>query len=173
MALDTTVGGASADSYGTLAAFQAWVTAQGLTALNGDDDAQNADMRRAAVFLDQEYIFVGYKVTSTQARAWPRYVNVLDPDGFSIPSDSIPNPIILAQFEIAHVINQGNDLLAFTAGAAVKKEKKKLGPLEKEIEYDFSSSAEPRIRAVEGLLRGYVTSGQPGESFSIGRVSRG
>ncbi|GAA6162575.1 hypothetical protein NBRC116590_02790 [Pelagimonas sp. KU-00592-HH] len=172
MTLDTTVGGASSDSYASVAGFKTYSSSMGWTVTGADADLE-PHMRRAAVFLDREYQFLGTKKTSSQARAWPRTVNETDPDGFSIPSDSIPLPIIYAQYELAYLIYEGHDLLEFKSGAEIKREKKKVGPIEKETEYAAGSGSEPRVRAVEGLLRGYIVGGQPGESVRTARLARG
>lgn len=172
MALDTTIGGAAADSYGEHADFATYAANMGWS-LAGDTTSQEANLRRATMFLDREYVWLGYKAAQTQALAWPRVVSELDPDGYTIPSDAIPQPIINAQFELAYLENQGNDLLAFLSGAEVKREKVKAGPVESETEYATGSAAEARIRSVEGLLRGYVNAAQPGADTATVRLARG
>lgn len=166
MALNNTLGSASADSYGDEAGFTAYATSMGWTLL-GDADFQEANMRRAAAYLDREYVFVGWRVTNTQEMSWPRYSDVLGPDGFAIPYDEIPGVIIKAQYEVAYLFNQGEDPLAFVAGPSIKKETKKLDVLEKTVEYENGSDTQPRIIAIEGLLRGYITSTETGKSSGM------
>lgn len=172
MALITTIGAADADSYGTLAGLIAYATSMGWT-LAGDEDSQNADMRRAAAYLDRESDYVGQRVNETQALGWPRYCSMTDVDGFAIPYDEIPTPIIKAQYEVAYLFNQGNDLLAFTSGAAIKRETKKLDVLEKTTEYETASDTQPRVLAIEGLLRGYITNASQGQTSGMIRRDRG
>ncbi len=172
MTLDTTIGGAYSGSYADLAAFQAYATSMVWT-LTGDENEQEANLRRAAMFLDREFKWLGRKAAQTQARAWPRVVSDLDPDGFPIASDAIPQPVIVAQFELAYLENQGNDLLAFTSGAEIKREKVKGGPVEVDTEYATGSGSEARIRAIEGLLRGYIDGPAPGAQSATIRLARG
>ena len=131
MALDTTVGGASSDSYGTLAAFKSYAH------------------------------FKGSKTTSTQALQWPRYVSGYV-EGFAVPSDSIPQPIINAQFEAAWEILGGVDVFASIDGGAVKRKKEKVDVIEEETEYSTPQAA-PFYPAVRGLIEPYIdgTRGMP------------
>jgi len=166
MALDTTIGGTAADSYGELAALDTYATSMGWT-LTGIDAVKEANMRRATAFLDRQYEWVGYRVDTDQALAWPRSDGGYDSDGWAIPFEAIPQKIINAQFELAYLENTGVDLLAYSAGAAIKREKVKAGPVEAETEYVVGDEAESRIIAIEGLLRDYITTGQQGETSGM------
>lgn len=161
MALDTTVGGASADSYASVADWQAYATSMGWT-LSGDTDTFEANLRRATAYLDRIYRWVGRRADDDQALAWPRIVWDTDEDGYAIPSDEIPAGIVNATYELAYLENQGNDLLSYTDGAAIKRRKVKAGPVESETEYLAGSSVESRVVAIEGLIRPYLSGGQVG-----------
>lgn len=154
MALDTTLAGAEADSYGTLAAFQSYAATVGWT-LTASDATQEVYLRRAAMYLDRTYRWKGERKTREQALDWPRFVYDTDSDGFSISSDSIPTDIIHAQFELAWAAHEGTDLLAAITLAAVKSTRAKVGPLDEETEY-FGAITRPVFPAVDGLLRDYV-----------------
>jgi hypothetical protein len=154
MALDTTIGGASADSYDTLAAYQTYATARGWT-LEDTDEANEVNLRSGAQYLDRAHRFVGIKQYQTQARSWPRLVGGLV-DDWPIDPDTIPNAIIHAQFEVAYLIQGGLDPFA-TIETSKTKERKKVGPIETEVE--TIPTGKPRLVAIEGLLRPYVIGG--------------
>lgn len=156
MALDTTIGGTSADSYGTLAEYQAYGTSMGWT-LSGDDAADEVNLRRAAVVIDRQYSFRGYQQYETQARDWPR-LDVGYVDGWYVDADTIPTDVKNAQFELAYLIQGGLDPFA-TINGAVKMTRAKAGPVETETEYAGSLGV-PRIVAVEGLLGPYLSAGR-------------
>jgi hypothetical protein len=154
MALDTTIGGAATDSYGTLAAYQDYGTANGWT-LGADDAADEVNLRRAAVYIDRKYEFVGIKQYQFQARSWPRLVRDLV-DDWPIDPDTIPDDIISAQFEVAYLLQGGLDPFA-TIEASGTSEMIKVGPIT--ISGDTLPTGTPRIVAIEGLLRGYIKGG--------------
>lgn len=172
MALDTTIGGASADSYGALADFKTYCAAMGLSLGAAADDVLEGHLRRATIFLDRTYEFIGTRATELQALAWPRSGDLHDPDGYEIAETVIPRAIIHAQFEAAYLISQGNDLMAYNAGAEVKSREVKAGPASVKTEYVSGSDDTGRIRSIEGLLRGYITSGAAGATSRTIRMVR-
>lgn len=155
MTLDTTTGGASADSYATLAEYQAYASALGWT-LSGVDATDEAYLRRAAQFVDRGYSFLGYPTGAAQARAWPRsgvgYV-----DGWDVGSSDIPQAVKDAQCELAYLIQGGLDPFATIAGV-VASTRYKAGPVETETTY-HGGKGKPRLVAIEGLLRPYLGAG--------------
>ena len=156
---------AGADSYGDEAGFTAWAASLNLT-LAGDASSQEADMRRAGQYLDRQYQFIGVRVDADQEMQWPRLIEDYV-EGFSVPSNAIPSAIVDAQYEIAWLLNQGNDLFAYSSGAATRREKVKAGPVEVDTEYAASSTTESRLLGVEGLLRPYLIGGLPGQNTAI------
>jgi hypothetical protein len=102
MALDSTVGGPSANSYVTLAAAGDYFL--GRLSASEWDDADEPDRESALMMatarLDME-TFVGLPVTTTQRLQWPRYGVPDRLYGFDYPSDSIPRPVQEATFELA------------------------------------------------------------------------
>lgn len=155
MALDATVAGENADSYATLAEYQARATAFGWT-LSGTDATDEINLRRAAIVLDASYGWKGLRGSEFQARDWPRdYVGYVD--GWWIDSDIVPQAIKDAQMEMAFLIQGGADPLA-TVQAPVKRERKKADVLEIETEY-AGGKALPRFTAVDRILRDYVRAG--------------
>jgi len=97
--LTYTPGGASDNSYVTLAEAEAHFANRLNSSVNGDwtndaagvartDDVKKAALITATLRIDEE-MFLGYKVTTTQALKWPRY-NVYDEDGIVFDSTTIP-----------------------------------------------------------------------------------
>lgn len=122
MALVATIGGEFSDTYGTLAEAGDYFLARD-GAWEGTDEAKEMALRKAATYLDNAYKgrWKGYRVSATQARAWPRS-GVIDTDGFSVASDAIPGALKNAQFEAAKLIASGV-ALETTIERAVKSEK--------------------------------------------------
>jgi hypothetical protein len=154
MALDTTIGGVNADSYGTLADYEGYALAMGWT-LAATDDANKINMRKAASYLDRKYSFIGMKQYQFQALSWPRLVNDLV-DSWPVDPDTIPIDILDAQFEMAFIFQGGLDPFA-TIETSTTSESIKVGPIT--IAGDNLPTSTPRIVAVEGLLRGYIKGG--------------
>lgn len=152
MALDATIGGASSDSYGTLADFETYATNMGWT-LTGDDVKKEADLRRATLYLDRNYIWRGWKVTSEAARLWPRSMSELV-DDFSVDSEIIPQAIIDAQFELAFISNSGTDLFATVDIGAVTESKVKVDVIEESFKYS-DPRRHPLFTSIEGLIEQY------------------
>lgn len=152
MSLDATIGGGASDTYLTLAEWQAYLAARGITP-TGDDAAQEVSLRKAAQAMDVSYSFVGYRSTYGQAREWPRSYNGMV-DGYYIGTDEIPQRVKDAQSELAYMIHTGSDPLAnFTGG--VKREKVDV----LEVEYTDGGPQRERYTAVERLLRPFLAFG--------------
>ena len=171
MALDTTIGGASADSYGTLADYEAYVVANIDANFNGHghDSAHEMHLRRAAQYLDRTYRFIGQQQYQTQARSWPRLTNEYV-DGWPVNSDTVPDAIRYAQFEIAYSLETDSvSPFATLTDGSVKRTRSKAGPVETETEYQAARTL-PRFVAVEGLLRDYTIGGAAGSGqIRLGR----
>ena len=158
MAIDATISGATADSYVTLAEYQAYGAAMGWT-LGADDAADEINLRRGAVHIDTGYQHQGIRTTSTQARAYPRVMGIRV-DGWSVSSETIPQNIKDAQCEAAYAIQAGADPLA-TVEAPISRETETVGPLSTTIEY-IGGKTTTTITAVSRLLSPYLTGG-PGQ----------
>jgi len=124
--------------------------------LSGTDATDEANLRRAAVILDASYEWIGLRQYETQARGWPRLVNVLV-DDWPIDPDTVPQAIKDAQAELAYALQGGNDPAAAVT-APIKSERKKAGDLEKEVEYG-GIKGNPRLPIVDRLVRDYVRAG--------------
>jgi len=151
MALDVTVGGASSNSYGTHAAFELYRDARGWTD-TGTDATDEINLIKATDHLDRAHAFTGYAANETQRLKWPRVTSILV-DGWSFDSDEIPQDIIDAQFELAYLIQLGLNPAKTIAGTV-----KSAGAGPARVEF-LGGMAKPRIVAIEGLLRPYLTHG--------------
>ena len=102
--IDATVGGASANSYVTLAEWTTYMEGR----LNSDafDDATADSKNRALVEATRELTALtwqGYRVNDTQALAWPRdwVIDVDDPNYDYYDDDEIPVRLKRATYELA------------------------------------------------------------------------
>mgnify|MGYP001599122291 CR=1 FL=1 len=154
MALVTTIGSASADSYGTLAAYEAYVVANISLNFNGHghDSTHEMHLRRAAQWIDRRFHFVGIRQYETQALSWPRLYRGLVKD-WPIDPDSIPQDIISAQFELAYLFEEQS--LDPFATITERRTRSTIGP----ISVETIPTGQPRIVAVEGLLAPYTVTG--------------
>lgn len=190
MALDATVGGASADSYGTLAEFKAYADATGFIYTSVyTDDAIEVAMRKAAHYLDRAYRrrWKGFRSDRDQSLAWPRTSNadlpvnfltpsftvgVIDEDGYEIATNIVPRQVKEAQYEAAILSLQNVDLLPrLQRGNAVESKSVKAGPVSTETTYRSDAPVRDRFLAIEGLLAGLCW-GQPGQTAGSGRLVR-
>lgn len=169
--LTCTPGGASDNSYVTLAEAEAYFANRLNSSVNGDwtndstgtarsDDAKKAALITATLRIDEE-TFLGLKASSTQALKWPR-VNVCDEDGIEFSSSAIPSRVKQATYicalELLKVDFISEDYLNnfqfFSAGNIQFKQ--------------FTQQSAGRLPAdVQRLLRFVMTSGMGG-----GRIRR-
>jgi len=155
MALTVTIGAADADSYATLAEYQARAASLGWT-LAATDGENEVNLRRAAIAINATYSWVGMKQYQDQAMDWPRLVNQLV-DNWPIDPDTVPDAIKRAQMEMAYLIQGGADPLATYTGG-IKRQKVDVI----EVEY-AGAQGRPRYDAVDRLLRNYTVAA-PGQS---------
>lgn len=138
MALDATTGGASADSFVTLAAADTYFdTRLNVTGWTGATDANQERALKSATRELNLLMWQGARVTTTQALAWPRE-GCPDPDASGTADDAyyeddeIPGRVVTATCELALAyLNAGTtDLTLADQNAGVIR--KKVGPLETE-----------------------------------------
>lgn len=101
MALDTTVSGASSNSYASVSEADAYFTLRLNTSewTGATTGVKEAALAQACRTIDLED-FAGYKTITSQALKWPR-VGILDSDGNSVDSTTIATFVKNAQFELA------------------------------------------------------------------------
>lgn len=156
MALITTVGGETSDSYVSYAEYAAYWLARGVTV--GIEAASDVLLRRAADALGRNYAYNGYKAAYTQALAWPRITSVWI-DGYLTPSDVVPQAIKDAQCELAYLISQGADpFKTIAAGGNVTSESVAAGPVSSSKTYSGGATRDT-YTAISGLIGPYLASG--------------
>lgn len=167
MAIDVTVGGAAANSYATLAEYQAWrVLYYGIDGTE-DDLSDELNLMRARAYIDRAYIWKGTRVTSTQALEWPRYVRDYA-NGFPVPSDSVPQAIKDAQCEMAYLIQGGATPFATLEGGTIKRKREKVDVIEEETEYaDGQARERNAYPLVDSLVAQYAQGKVGGKAVSI------
>lgn len=155
MALTTTPGDASADSYASLAEADAYHLARGRESAWVDLDAEEKEpaLRKATTYLDAKYSWKGDRVGSTQALGWPRYGVVFD--GFTLASDAIPARLRDACCELA-LRALTEDL--FSDVSAQHVESVKVGPIERKLSAPANGS-QKRYPMVDAMLRDLTVSG--------------
>lgn len=168
MTLVITPGAADADSYFTLDEANAYFTARGVATWTGTDTVKENAARRGTTYLDNQYRgrWVGVRSVEAQVLGWPRRDGVrgwgyplLDLDGFDIAVDAIPQQIKTAAMEAALLMLTGVNMEPrLERGGQIKSIGKSVGPLRKDITYMDGAPAVDRFTAIEGLLRGLVTS---------------
>ena len=165
MAIVTTVGDQTANSYITVAEYEAFWTERNVN-LSHSTAAKEAELVKAADYINREYAFVGERQFRYQGMAWPRLTGVILVKDWPIDPDTVPQDIKDAQAELAYIINQGTNVFATVEGGAKVREKNKAGPVETEVEYtNFRET--PRFVAIEGLLSPYTVYG--GAQFKMVR----
>jgi len=150
MALVTTAGSATADSYVSLVEATAYASAMGL-AWTGSDTVKEAALRRATQYVDRYYRFRGEKAEATQALQWPRTSASLD--GYDLDSDVIPRPVKDAVCELASRGLSGA-LYADVDASVITEET--VGPMT--LKYDVRASGQKRFALVDDLLAGLIAS---------------
>lgn len=180
MALITTPGAANAEAYASVAEYDAYLAARGIANATATEAKENA-LRVGASYLENQYRgrWVGARVVETQSLAWPRRDGVrgwgyplLDLDGFDIPVDAIPAQIKNANIEAARLSLASVPLEPrLERGGMIKSIGKSVGPLRKDITYMDGAPAVDRFLAIEGLLRGLVSS-MPGSTSGNVRLVR-
>lgn len=163
MALDTTIGGASADAFVTVAGCEAYCANRGLTEWTSQPDspadAKEAAIRRATDYLSRSYTWKGYKAAGRlQALAWPRS-DVTDGEGQAVGSDVIPVEVINACCEIAarELTTPGYASPDVVLTDRVKRET--IGPITTEYASTTMSAqaARPVMLKVDDMVSGLVS----------------
>lgn len=135
----------------------------------GDDEKKEGAAREATSYLDAVYgnFYKGTRRGYAQGLLWPRS-GALDAKNYPLPD--LPEELKAAVAELAaRRISTGTELSPDVDPLAmVTREKKKIGPIEKELEYASpvsvgGKSATIRYGAVEGLLSMLLTN-SPGSS---------
>jgi hypothetical protein len=176
MALITTAGAADAEAFASVAEYDAYLLARGIT--NTSTTAVKEEgLRNGTSYLVNQYRdrWPGVRVAETQALPWPRAdgyrgwtTPLLDSDGFDIATTTVPTQVKHANIEAARLHISGVSLQpTLTRGGMVKSEQ--VGPIG--VTYMDGASAVDRYTVIEGLLRGLVKS-TPGSSSGNVKLER-
>jgi len=169
-----------ANSFVSLADFQAYHAARGNALTSYTDEQQKAALVKAGDYLNG-LTWRGVKTGRDNPMCWPRYgtedggsiwnqltypasewVGVLDKDGFYIPTDEVPGEVVNAQCDAAYLILGGETLQpTLERGGQVKREKIDV------IDTEWFAGASPtnRYLGVEALLKGLLRSGMSIETL--------
>ena len=165
MAIVITVGDQTANSYITVAEYEAFWTERNVNITHSTAEKES-ELVKAADYINRNYQFIGEQQYRYQAMAWPRLTGVILVKDWPIDPDTVPQDIKDAQAELAYLIHTGATPFATVEGGAKVREKNKAGPVETEVEYtNFRET--PRYVAIEGLLAPYTIYG--GAQFKMVR----
>lgn len=111
-------------------------------------------LRQATDWLDIQFQqrWQGRRSNEDQALAWPRW-GVVDFDGYTIESDSLPQDLLDATAEMA-ARGVSGDLFSDidSPAGAIKRTRDKVGPLESEIEYTGSATQQAAYVKAEKIV---------------------
>lgn len=150
----------TADSYQSIADVGTYNTAhRASTSWSGATDANKEKYCRLATqWLDANYgpRWKGVKADEDQALNWPR-TDAYDNDGYAIDDDALPTRLTDAHSEVAVFLSEGENMFQnFSNPGVIKRKRKKLGPMEEEIEYMGGSSQVKEFPIIEMLLRDLI-----------------
>jgi hypothetical protein len=131
---------ADADSYNSLVELNAYASSMGEATFSAlGDSAKEVAARKAAVYLDGAYEgrLTGRRLSSTQARAFPRF-DCEDRDGNLLPSDEVHPAWKEAHCALTVKASASELAPDLKRGGAVKRVK--VGPIEKEFQDTASGS---------------------------------
>lgn len=105
MALDATIGGASADSYISVDDADTYFGAHVTTAVwdAATVASKEKGLKMATRLLDQRYDWAGEKVSDSQSLRWPRS-NAFDKDGDAFETNELPLELTQATAEFAQYL---------------------------------------------------------------------
>lgn len=155
MALVTTSGSTSADSYATQAEATAYLAIRttGTTWTSLTSDVKDNYLRWAAITLDT-LGWRGARTAETQALAWPR-ADVEDQDGYAVEDDAIPTWLKRAQAEMAYqlVSTDWTQGLGTTPARRVKVGSLEVeGKIHKPLPPSVLALIRPFVKSIPGLI---------------------
>ncbi len=170
MALDATVGGASSDSYISVANADTYFGTDSrlrATAWTGETTAQKeAALKMATRRLDREK-YQGLKVDSGQALKWPRQW-AIDDDGEEYATDAIPGIITDATCELAlqYLIDDDDGEVPQLDTGLEEFDEAEIGPMR--VKRRKSYRADQLPAHIKGMLRTVLET--PGRSVRLMRA---
>jgi hypothetical protein len=167
MAIDTTVGGASANSWASLAEFKTYrdYRLPASVAVSAATDSQiEAALIVACRNINANFAWTGVAVDDVQALTWPRK-GMQTRNGFTIPTTTNPKDLKDAQCEMAFQILDGANLVADDAAAKANVLGVKAGSVSVQFQQTNTSTSE----SVDMIMRrltsefAYLSNAMPGE----------
>ncbi len=167
MAIDTTVGGANANSWASVAEFRAFVEVRlpaSATVSAATDALVESALQAACRNINQNFDWTGSAVDAVQALTWPRS-GMLTRNGFAIATTVNPKELKDAQCEMAFQIIAGIDLVGDNAAA----QQNVLGVKAGSVSVQFQQTNTSTNEAVDLSLRrltsewAYLSNAVPGE----------
>lgn len=167
MAIDTTVGGASANSWASVAEFKDYRAVRlpaNATVSAASDPTIEAALIVACRNINGNFDWTGAAVDGVQALTWPRS-GMLTRNGFAIATTIIPNELKNAQCEMAFQIIAGIDLVSDNAAAAQGVLGVKAGSVSVQFQQQFTNTTEAVDLAMQRMLNefAYLSTAVPGE----------
>ncbi len=121
LTVETGTGLPNADSYITLADARVYAANYGLTLPTLDADAEIA-LRQGCQYIElQESRYTGYRISTSQALAWPR-ADAVNSFGAQYPDNVVPIQLGRAQVAAAAEFAKGTDVRATDDGKSVASE---------------------------------------------------
>lgn len=157
--VETGSGSASANSYESVVNANLYhadhndpvpTTWSGATELRKETALKNATQYLDAVYGEK---WLGLRSNSGQRLDWPR-AGIVDRDGFAVLSTTMPRVLLECTAILAHLDITETSLLPDLAASTgnIKREFKKVGPLEKETEFFGSTTQFKTFSLVEELI---------------------
>ncbi len=157
--VETGAGLSDATSYLSVADADQIIEDYGLAWPSGyTDDQKKVALNSGTRYLDTKYngAWKGYKGSADQALAWPR-ADVIDTDGWVVPSDEIPEPLEQATVEVAtYAAENGSSFPDLDNPGALKRKKIKIDVIEIDTEYLGGNSGTEVASKVDAILAGYI-----------------
>lgn len=153
LVVETGSGLSTANAYVAVADVTSYASDRNYTAWAALTTAQKeAAIIDATLYLDAHYTFLGTRVSSTQALAWPRSGASDMSEGVAISSTSVPLAVKRSAMELAVKSSNGTALAPDLAhGGAIKSET--VGP----ISVTYSDGApSATLFMITGLLKGLI-----------------
>lgn len=157
-----------ANTYVEIADCDTYHTTMGNSTWTGDDATKEAAIHRAMRWLENlEPQWMGARVTSTQALAWPR-TGVTDSAGIIIETNEIPKHLTDALCEAAlRELVEANSMNPDSSGGTVKRKKVKAGPVESETEYVGGDAPGTEHHVIYKMVRRYMAGGGMTQGFLV------
>ncbi len=131
----------------------------------GDTVAQEAALVRATFALDAwlRGRWTGKKKTSSQSLAWPR-TDVIDEEGYEVPSDVVPTPVKHACCEVA-LIELSGSFLTKSVSNENAVSSTSVGPVS--VSYRSDAPTVTTYPHIEAMLRGLAATGGTQMNFGV------